>query len=726
MLLPLTSHAQMSLVERGKPAAQIVLTDTTHAARRAAEVMNYFVEKLTGTTLPVGLQAEKKPRQIVFIGGKTDQAGEDGFQISCYNGTMRILSGGDKGAILGVAHLLERYCGINYLGRDAWTVNHVQGYKVQKVGDLRLPAIEWAETPAFRYRQSVSYSERDPLFVDWYGMERPNQMFMDNLWVHTFDKILPSRVYGKAHPEWYALINGRRQPGSHSQWCLTNEQLFVQVCHNLDSIFARNPGMKMVSISQNDGNFTNCHCEKCTEVETEEGSASGPIIRFLNRLASRYPDKEFSTLAYLYSMQPPRLVKPLPNVNIMLCSIDAKREVPLTDNESGRDFVRALEGWSRISNNIFVWDYGINFDNVVAPFPNFHILKKNIQLFKHNHATMLFEQVNGTLGTDFAELRAYMLGKLMWNPELDADSLMQRFMRGYYGAAAPYLYRYQQMLTGALLASGTPLWIYDSPITHKNGMLNANLRKAYNELFDEAEKAVAADSAMLAHVRIARLPLRYSELEIARTESGGDKVAVEKSLDTFGTICAQYGVPTLNERNNKMEDYCRLYRQRFLPNGTKNKAAGAKVIWNIPPQERYQPIADKALTDGLYGGTTFVESWVGWQGEDADFVLDMGEQKQVNKITTDFLHQLGQWILQPKSVAYYASDDAKNFRLLGTHEFPEDRDISVKFVPATVILAAPVQARYIRVVVKTLGLCPSWHYGVGYPAWFFLDEVVVE
>ena len=76
----------------------------------------------------------EKPRQIVFIGGKTDQAGEDGFQISCHNGTMRILSGGDKGAILGVAHLLERYCGINYLGKDAWTVNHVQGYKVREGG----------------------------------------------------------------------------------------------------------------------------------------------------------------------------------------------------------------------------------------------------------------------------------------------------------------------------------------------------------------------------------------------------------------------------------------------------------------------------------------------------------------------------------------------------------------------------------------------------------------
>ena len=112
------------------------------------------------------------------------------------------------------------------------------------------------------------------------------------------------------------------------------------------------------------------------------------------------------------------------------------------------------------------------------------------------------------------------------------------------------------MLTGALLSSGIPLWIYDSPITHKKGMLNANLRKAYNELFDEAEKAVEADSALLAHVRIARLPLRYSELEIARTENGGDKAEVEKALDTFQKTCAMYGVTTLNERNNNVDDYC--------------------------------------------------------------------------------------------------------------------------------------------------------------------------
>lgn len=714
---PSVLSAQVCLVSKGKPQARIVLAEDNDVNRKAAQLLQRFVRETSGGELPIVANG-RRSKNCVVIGESTNEATDDGYVIDCSRGTLAIKTAGGKGAIYGIASLLEKQLGVDYLAKDFYTLT--------PSANVRIPQMHVAESPAFRFRQTFSYSNNDSTYRDWMRLQEHREMFAADMWVHTFDRLLPSSVYGKSHPEYYSFINGERRPGNHSQWCLTNPDIFEIVAHRIDSIFKANPNQNMISVSQNDGNDTYCQCPECRKVNEYEGSPAGCYVRFLNRLAERFPDKQFSTLAYLFTMHPPKHVKPLPNVNIMLCDIDTKREVPLTDNESGRDFVRALEGWAKISNNIFVWDYGINFDNVVAPFPNFHILKKNIQLFKRNHATMLFEQVNGTLGTDFAELRAYMLGKLMWNPELDADSLMQRFMRGYYGAAAPYLYRYQQMLTGALLASGTPLWIYDSPITHKNGMLNANLRKAYNELFDEAEKTVAADSAMLAHVRIARLPLRYSELEIARTESGGDKAAVEKSLDTFGSISAQYGVPTLNERNNNVEDYCRLYRQRFLPNGVKNKAAGAKVIWNIPPQERYQPIADKALTDGLYGGTTFVESWVGWQGEDADFVLDMGEQKQVNKITTDFLHQLGQWILQPKSVAYYASDDNKNYRLLGTHEFPEDRDISVKFVPATVTLSAPVQARYIRVVVKTLGLCPSWHYGVGYPAWFFLDEVVVE
>ena len=716
-LCPMPSSGQMVLVKGGKAKASVVLTDQTAETRQAAELLNKFVERISGTRLPLVPQS-KVGRNRVFIGGKSAGLDTDGYQLECHDGSLSITSGGGRGAIYGVATLLEQYMGVNYWAYEACDC--------PRKSTLELPAMQLCEVPAFRFRQTFSYGNEDPDYILWYRLNHQSEVFASDLWVHTFNQILPASVYGTSHPEYYSFLNGERRPGAHSQWCLTNPEVFELACQKIDSIFRAHPGKTMISVSQNDGNNTYCQCEACRAVDEYEGSPSGNLIRFLNKLAKRFPDKQFSTLAYLYSMHPPKHVRPLPNVNIMLCDIDCKREVPLTDNESGRDFMRALEGWGRISDNIFVWDYGVNFDNMIVPFPNFHILQKNLRLFRKNHTTMVFEQVNGQRGTDFSEMRAYMLGKLMWNPDLDADSLMRTFLNGYYGKAGKYLYEYHKVLQGALLASNTDLWIYDSPVSHKNGMLNGHCMAVYRELFDKAEASVRGDSVRLARVQIARLPIQYSELEIARTQTGLDKAVVERKLETFRERCARYHIIHLNERNNLVPDYCRLYEERFLPHANSNKAAGARVLWNHAPAARYRTIADKALTDGLYGGASYVESWVGWEGEDADFILDMGEQKTFSSITTDFLMQSGAWVLLPKSVTYSWSRDGKTFTDLGTREFSEDRDLSIKFVPGEVKMPSPVTARYIRVVVKTIGLCPSWHYGVGHPAWFFLDEVRVE
>ncbi len=716
------ASSQTTIVDNSRPAASIILHEDNPTNRTAADILNRFISEISGTTLPIvpDGKAPKKGNAII-IGQPTDDAGEDGFVIDGTDGhTVGIATGGGRGAIYGVTDLLENQLGVKYYAKDYYTLS--------KSPTIIIPRIHKADTPAFRYRQSQSYALEDSIGRHWMRMKEPRDIFTGGLWVHTFDRILPSTKYGNDHPEYYSFINGERRPGNHSQWCLTNPEVFEVVCTRLDSIFAANPGTSMISISQNDGNFTQCACPRCKAVDEAEGSLSGNYVRFLNKLAQRYPDKEFSTLAYLFTMHPPKLTKPLPNVNIMLCDIDCKREVALPYNESGREFVKALEGWGKISNNIFVWDYGINFDGMVSPFPNFHILADNLRLFKKNGATMVFEQVNGVRGADFAEMRAYMLAKLMWNPDLDADSLMRDFAIGYYGEAAPLMIEYRKMLEGALLSSDTPLWIYDSPISHKNGMLNANLRRRYNELFDKAEKAVASDSAHLAHVRMGRLPLMFSELEIARTEPSAtiDRDALAAKVEEFRRECAIQGVTTLNERNNSPSDYCDLYLTRFLPGGTTNKAAGATVTWIKEPAKSYQPIADKALTDGLFGGTTYVESWVGWEGSDAEFILDLGKPVEINAIEADFLHQLGAWVLAPKGGRYQVSLDGTAFTSFGEFAFDEDRDVQVKFKKGRAESTSPVTARYIKVAIDGIGMCPDWHYGVGHPAWFFLDEITVE
>lgn len=713
-------QAQTPLVKKGKAVGRIVCIDNDTINQEAAQLLQRFVSRISGATVPILCQAQSRKGDVV-IGGTTPRATEDGFALETNNGQLFIKSGGQRGTIYGVVTLLERYLGVNYYAKDVWTLTPKK--------DIILPQLNEAESPAFRFRQNFSYSYEDRDYRRWMRLENHKELFAADMWVHTFNQILPAAVYGQSHPEYYSMINGKRQPGTHSQWCLTNPQVFELVCQKIDSIFRANPDRHIISVSQNDGNDTYCQCPECRKVMDEEGAVSGVYIRFLNRLAQRFPDKEFSTLAYLFTMQPPKKVKPLPNVNIMLCDIDCKREVPLTDNASGQTFVRALEGWSKISDNIFIWDYVINFDGVVSPFPNFHCLQPNISLFKRNHATMLYEQNMTSRGTDFLEMKAWILSKLMWNPEQDTDSLMLSFMQGYYGAAAPYLYQYQKLLQGALLASGTPLWIYDSPITHKQGMLNATLCKTYNALFDRAEAAVQNDTTLLNRVRLSRLPLQYSELEIARTNPDRDVVKTRQMLDLFEQRTRQYDVRTLNERDNRPDVYCQLYRQRFLPNGERNIALGAKVTFTDEqtcPSKSYQKMGAKALTDGLYGGTTYVESWVGWEGRNADFVIDLGQPQTFSSIGGDFLLQSGAWILLPHSVTYSISDDQKTWRPFGSYTFQEDRSLTVKFIDARASSSEPVTARYVRVQVTGIGKCPSWHYGVGYDAWFFMDEVTVR
>ncbi|NCC10352.1 MAG: DUF4838 domain-containing protein [Bacteroidia bacterium] len=722
LFLALHSSAQVQLTHRGKAKSRIILVDPSAVNREAATLLQTFIQRTAQCTLPIieergALTAGRKGD--ILLGGTAPAAvTEDGFHLSTKAGRLTI-TGRDNGTVYGVVTLLERYLGVDYWGENE--------YRITPNPTLTLPELELTENPTFRYRQSQFYGmQTDPVYKWWNRLEEPKEVFAAGYWVHTFDKLLPSAVYGDTHPEYYSYFKGKRHPGKASQWCLTNPDVLEIVTQRLDSIFKANPDQKLICVSQNDGNYTNCTCEHCRAIDEAEGSLSGSLIHFINKLAARFPDKEIATLAYLYTMNPPKQVKPLPNVVVMLCDIDCNREVSLTENASGQEFTKALEGWAKLTDNIFVWDYGINFDNYLAPFPNFHILQDNIQLFKKNHVTMHFSQIAGSRGGDFAELRTYLVSKLMWNAEANVDSLTHHFLNGYYGEAGKYLYQYIKVMEGALIGSGQRLWIYDSPVSHKHGMLKPELMRRYNRLFDQAEQAVGGQPQLLARVQRTRLPLQYSELEIARTEPSMDAEAIRPKLALFEERVKAFQIPTLNERSNSPVEYCRLYRDRYMPRADKSLALGAKVTFLTPPSGHYRETGQTALTDGLFGGSTFVESWVGWEGTDGAFIIDLGETKTVHSVETDFLHQIGAWILFPLKVSYAYSADGVHYTPWGVHEFPEDQSNAVKFKGVKSESATPLQARYIKVDVTGTKVCPPWHYGVGHNSWFFIDEVTIK
>lgn len=56
---------------------------------------------------------------------------------------------------------------------------------------------------------------------------------------------------------------------------------------------------KMISFCQMDGVGNWCECDKCKTLYEEEGSKSGTLIHFVNKLTKRFPNKVISTMAYL-------------------------------------------------------------------------------------------------------------------------------------------------------------------------------------------------------------------------------------------------------------------------------------------------------------------------------------------------------------------------------------------------------------------------------------------
>lgn len=310
----LHAEAQIDLVKGGKTKSVIVLQQDSRENRTAANILRLFVGRISGADIPIVTDKVVKKGDILIGAEAPDGVKEDGYALSTSGGILKI-SGEANGVVYGAVSLLEDYLGVDYWGENE--------YSLKKSDNISLPLIEKVDNPAFRYRQTQCYATKnDSIYKWWNRLEEPQEEFAAGYWVHTFDKLLPAEVYGEKHPEYYAYFNGKRNPGKASQWCLSNPEVFEIVSQRIDSIFKANPDKKLICVSQNDGNYTNCTCENCRKIDEEEGALSGSVIHFLNKLATRFPDKEFATLAYLYTMNPPKHVKPLPNVTVMLCDID--------------------------------------------------------------------------------------------------------------------------------------------------------------------------------------------------------------------------------------------------------------------------------------------------------------------------------------------------------------------------------------------------------------------
>ncbi len=559
--------AAITLVDHGKSAYSIVLSASASPSekRGAAELQNYL-EQISGARLPIVNRTGAGP--VIFVGNSPRAGnlglaalGPEGFVLKTSGSNLIIAGGRQRGTMYGVYAFLEK------LG-CRWFTSEVS--RVPKMPTIRLESLDERQKPAFEYREPFFTEAFDK---DWAARNRTNGHFSHldastggkvqyHPFVHSFYEILPPEKHFRAHPEYFSLIDGVRVH-ERGQLCLTNPDVLRLSTQVVLDWIRRHPDATIFSVSQNDWEGW-CECDNCRRVEREEGGQhSGPLLRFVNALAAeverRHPGKLIDTLAYMYTENPPLKARPRRNVRIRLCPIGVCEAHPYEKCNRNTYFVQNLRAWSKITSQLYIWHYNTNFSNYLLPFPDFDELAADLPMYHRQGVVGVF--LEGAYpkggGGENAELRSYVMARLLWNPSIDVNREIQEFLAAVYGPAAGPMRAWFDLLHQQVRpeGKGQHIFIRCSPY------LAPEVLSRGRALFDQAE-LLAADEAVKRRVRKARLPLEWAALVQSKgfEVRGGQYApagvdALRQRFQTFLNGLPAFGITSIHEGRDLPSDH---------------------------------------------------------------------------------------------------------------------------------------------------------------------------
>ena len=541
-----------TLFENGKTDYVITIgTDASESVQWSAKELQHWLEELSGAVFPIKTDnAEIVEHELIIgynnhslsiLGSDTKKpANTDETYLYKNDGAKILLLGGkERGAMYAVFSFLENELGCRWYTPSVNVIPSKEKFSFNYLNH--------SESPSIQVRNDFYYEAFDPI---WAARNKINGAMsfreqpggVEGYWsVHTFFPLMPPAEFYDKHPEYYSLIDGERIH-ERAQLCLTNPDVLDIITERLRETIRKNPEYLIYSVSQNDWRNP-CQCDKCQAIAKKEGSESGPIIWFVNQVADRikdeFPDKYVGTLAYQYTRKPPENIIPHENVVVRFCSIECCFAHDFNSCSENTEFLTDLEGWAAIAPHMYIWDYVVNFSHYILPYPNFKVLQSNIKTFRDNKSIGIMEQAAyQSRGGEFAELRAYLIGKLLWNVDVDVEEVIDDFMAGYYGRSGQYVRAYFDFLHSRL----TPETHIHLGLRPDDILFSGDFVSEAEKIFDQAE-SVADNDEILRRVEMARLPIMYLKCKRTPIEAKYDG-----TYDRFNEIVKREGITHFAER----------------------------------------------------------------------------------------------------------------------------------------------------------------------------------
>ena len=320
------------------------------------------------------------------------------------------------------------------------------------------------------------------------------------------------------------------------------------------------------------------------------------LFYFVNKVAEYiekdFPDKKIGTFAYHYTVEPPKYARPRKNVCIRLChmtSVFGCDAHPLEDCSQNKRFADYLRGWHAIADNIYIWDYKTNFQHYMMPKPSFFATQKDLQFFKRMGVDGVMNQgaFQAYHGAS-AELSAYLEAKLMWDPDRDAQEIINDFLEGYYGPAAPAMKKYYNVLYNKIFGE----WIH-FPINPQpyDEYLSSGLLAKLSGHVSEAEELAEGNPEIAYNVEAARMWVQYAQLNkpVEHIVEDGlykpaDREEAEKNLlelNDFMETCRRHNIKRLEEYGTTREKVMRANFSTYRIVTLENEFLKVDVVPNL-------------------------------------------------------------------------------------------------------------------------------------------------
>lgn len=586
-----------AFIVNGASDYEIVVVDNERA-QRAAEFLRSQLYSATGVSLPVrsASQVTYSADSKYIIIGDEDKFAQAGL-------TMPEQELGQTGYYIksvGDSVFIAVHASLGYQQAVLAFLRHVVGYEIFAADTITygkdgttLPDMTIIERPDFEFHRAGNVlSDADRYAM---GFQINAEIYIDvgTTWHNTM-YYLPRDRYEAKHPLWYS--NRPSNDPEQMQICATahgNEQELAAMTETVAGIvyekLEQYPDRNTITFTIMD-NLYGCTCSACTAEKQKYGTDAAAYIKLVNNVSrmvdAKYAeagrDREYTLMIFAYNLTEIPPVKEVDgewvpvaeemiladNVGVYIAPTSPDYTYSFYD-EVNSQAVEIIEGWSALTDNIYMWLYQTNFAWYMMPHNTF---EATIETYRYCQSinTIQINNLGQYYGmenpTGFSRFKDYVDSQAQFDVSVSYNELADKWFSGYFGDAAEPMRKYFDELVAYMydLADKYPEDVTGqmSSNVHQAKYWPKRLLESWLQLIDEAYAAIEKYSTLD--------PELYALL---KKHINAESLFPRYSLLTFHS--GSFGVEELRECRIEFRDDIRLLNNLLVYewngyNGNKN------------------------------------------------------------------------------------------------------------------------------------------------------------